>query len=557
MQILRRFRHHLAVPSGFLLLALLLYGRHVIAHPGRSLIGTGVDPQIFVWSLAWWPYAVLHGLNPIVSHVVWAPVGVNLAWTTSVAGIALPLSPVTLLFGPVVAYNVAAIALPALAATTGYLLCRRITRHTVGSLLGGAFFGFSPYMAGHEEGHLHMSSVFLLPLLAILVLDRLNGKGTPQSFAVRFGLLIAWQLLLSTEVVLTASLALTVVLALTYASVSERRAAVRSLTIPLAGAYALAGLVTAPFAWYALRHFETASINRPADFPADLLNLVVPTRLAWLTNGWTITKSDQFLGNLSENGAYVGLPALLIVVVYLSARRRTPAGRVLAVSLALAVIAELGTRLHVGGQAGFVLPWRLVADVPGLSNVLPVRLALFTALGVAVVIASFVASGPGTAMLRAGAAAVALIVILPAPNSSAWHGTIDRPRFFTGSLITHCLSRDEIVLALPYPNQTSMMVWQAEAKFRFRLANGNLRPDPPAAIPNHDVVVRLDSGGDVTGITTADILRVAHSQGVSTILVDDNHAEPWHTLLAGNVPAQHVGGVTLYRLASPPAGCHS
>jgi hypothetical protein len=472
-----------------------------------------------------------------------------------VPGIALPLAPVTLLFGPVVSYNVAAILLPALAASTAYVLCERLTARRLASVLGGAFFGFSPYLAGHEEGHLHMSSVFLLPVIALLVLDRLEGRASTRQFALRLGVVVAWQLLLSTEVVLTATVALVVALAIAYAVAPAMRGAVRRITRPVVAAYGFGAALTAPFVWYALRDFETGSINRPADFPADLANLVVPTRLAWLTTGWTVTRSDQFVGNLSENGAYIGLPAVAIAVAYFRYNRRSVGARFLAVSLAVVLVAELGTRLHLAGHSLVPLPWRAVEDVPGLSNVLPVRLSVFAALVMSMIIASFVARGPGPDTGRIVAAVVALLVILPSPTSAAWHGVIDRPSFFTSDLSKRCLRSGENVLALPYPNQTSMMVWQAEARFRFRLANGNLRPDPPTTIPNRAVVLTLDSGGDVTGVRASDLLRIAHSQGVSTILVDDAHKEPWQSLLNGHLPAQHLGGETLYRVQPGPSGC--
>ena len=52
----------------------------IAAHPGRYLIGYGRDPQIFVWSFAWWLHAVETWQNPFVSHAIYAPDGVNLVW---------------------------------------------------------------------------------------------------------------------------------------------------------------------------------------------------------------------------------------------------------------------------------------------------------------------------------------------------------------------------------------------------------------------------------------------------------------------------------------------
>src|SRR6185312_5071469 len=109
-------------------LAAFYLGVPVAAHPRRDLIGYLIDPEIFVWSLGWWPHAILHGQNPVITHAIWAASGVNLAWITSVPGLAILAAPVTLIAGPAVGYNVLAVLMPALAAWTAFLLCRHVTR---------------------------------------------------------------------------------------------------------------------------------------------------------------------------------------------------------------------------------------------------------------------------------------------------------------------------------------------------------------------------------------------------------------------------------------------
>ena len=76
----------LAAAAAYLGLSVLFFAIPVLPHFRRDLIGTGSDPQLFVWSLGWWPHAVLDGHNPFVAHVLWAPNGSNLAWTTSIPG---------------------------------------------------------------------------------------------------------------------------------------------------------------------------------------------------------------------------------------------------------------------------------------------------------------------------------------------------------------------------------------------------------------------------------------------------------------------------------------
>ncbi len=95
----------------YLALSLVYFGAHVAAAPGdeEHVGGLFTDPQIFIWSLGWWPHALLHGENPLYTHAIWAPDGFNLAWATTMPALSIALAPLTLAFGPVFAYNVACV----------------------------------------------------------------------------------------------------------------------------------------------------------------------------------------------------------------------------------------------------------------------------------------------------------------------------------------------------------------------------------------------------------------------------------------------------------------
>ena len=162
---------HLGALALYAALSLWLYGGPLL-DGSDTYLGLGNDAEIFMWSFAWWPHAIAEGIDPVVTHAVWAPEGMNLMWATSVPTAAALLAPVTAAWGPVVSWNVAAVATPALAAFTAYLLCAHVARAWAPSLLGGALFGFSSYVAGQQLGHLHMTAVFLVPLGALLVVRR-------------------------------------------------------------------------------------------------------------------------------------------------------------------------------------------------------------------------------------------------------------------------------------------------------------------------------------------------------------------------------------------------
>jgi hypothetical protein len=538
----------------FVALSFLYFGLPVAAHPGRDYIGLGFDPQLFVWAFAWWPHAIGNAENPFVTHAVWAPVGVNLAWTTSIPGLALALTPVTLLAGPVVSYNVVSVLLPALAAWTAFLLCRRLTRSFWPSLAGGYLFGFSSYMLGQTEGHLHMSSVFLLPLLALTVLAFLDGSLGRLRFAGLLGALLAFQLLLSTEVFFTATLGLAVCTLVAFATApSVRRRLVRGIP-PALAAYALAALVASPILVYALTDFEGESLNDPDDFPADLANLVVPTHLSALSRGPARTVAASFLGNSSENGAYLGVPLLVIVGWFCWRARRSEGGRFLAAVLAVGIVTELGTELHVRGHAYFPLPWKLVAELPAFNNVLPVRFSAYVALAAAVAASLWAAASPPSTTVRIALTGAAVLALAPHPWLDEWRTHPNRPTFFTAGHDRACIGEAENVLVLPFPSWGDSMLWQAESGFRFRLADGSLSPAIPSGVPNRPTALALLSNDVPTG-GAEEIVRFARGLGATVILVDGDRSEPWRTVLDdAGLTGAHVGDTFVYRLEGAAPG---
>jgi hypothetical protein len=456
----------------------LIFGLRVAASSHLSYVGTGVDPQIFIWSFAWWPHAVLHGVNPFITRAVWAPDEVNLAWTTSVPGLAVLFAPVTLLADPVAAFNVAAVLMPALAAWTCFLLCRHLTGSTWASLAGGYLFGFSSYMLGQQEGHLHMTSVFLIPLIALVLICFVQRAIDRGQLTVRLGLLLAAQLTFSTEVFFTVTIAIATATGIAYLSAPERRPELRALVAPMAGAYFVALVITAPLVYYAVSGFDAHPINLPRQFAADLANVVVPTKLTLLSVRERVS-AGHFLGNDSERGAYLGLPILIAVGVFARRERSTATGRFLLLCLVTGVLSELGAFLRLDGRRLLPLPLATIDHLPLVDNVLPVRLSLFVSLAAAVIVA-FVAAEARSSWTRQVLPALAVISILPNLGSHAWITRPDNPPFISQKVYRTCLLRDENTLVFPAGGRGDAMLWQAESAFWFRMAGGYLSPVVPA-----------------------------------------------------------------------------
>ena len=542
-----------AVFGAYALIAFLYFGLRLLVEPGNQYEGVGGDPLAFIWSFGWWPYAILHGQNPFVAHAIWAPGGVNLIWTTSVPGLALLFAPVTLLAGPFVAYNTATVLLPAFAAWSAFALCRRLTGSLWASLVGGYLFGFSSYELGAEVGHPHITAVFLVPLVPLVCLRYLDGEIGGRGLALRLGPLLGLEFLISTEVAFTLGLAIVCALGLALALVPARRRQLVGLLGPLLGACVVAVVLTAPFVYYAATGFQASAFHPQTFFVTDLYNFAVPTINALASRGWALSIAQTFPGNDSERGAYLGVPALVIIGLYLWRSRRSAGGRFLLAALVLAVVATLGFHLTVGGHSTIWLPWSIVGDWPLFDNVLPERLALYVSLLGAVVVALWTASRrPG--LLRWLLPGLAVVALLPNPTSPKWATGYSVPAFFTDAAYRTCLDPGETILPLPVRGGSESMMWQVADGFRFDMAGGNIAPDPPASY-ELPALFAIAWGGTLSASQVPELEGYIAATHVTSVIVDPSQLTLWSGALNRVASPDPIGGVVVYHISDGSPSC--
>jgi hypothetical protein len=557
--VLRRRKANLLVLVGYTAVSFAYFGWRLLPHPGRELIGYGHDPQIFVWSFAWWPHAIGAWTNPFYTHAVYSPSGINLAWVTSVPGLALAFAPVTVLFGPDVSFNLAMLLLPALAAWTAFLLCHYLTRSLWASLVGGYIFGLSSYVLAHEHGgHPNLVGIFPLPLLALAIVRYVRAEIGARGLAWRLGLLLALQLSISTETAVTLTVALALSLVLGLVLFAEHRHRLVASLAPIACGYVLAAVLTLPLVVYLVTGFVSADFTNPAMFGADLLNLVVPTPLTALGGSSSASVAGHFMGNYTERGLYLGLPVLLMVVILAVRRWHSPGVRFLVAALALGLVITAGTALHVNGRRLLALPWAALTHVPVLAHVLPVRFTAYVALAASVLVALWTATTPGRIYSRPYVLpALAVAVLAPA----AWRASYpsvgpthpERVAFFTDGAYRRCIPRDETIAIFPWGGDPSNL-WQAETNFWFRVAGNGLQPFTYNLVPANrfdadPVVWNLD--WSASGRPTMDwLLAFAVNHRVGRVVVKTDAGYPSRAQLRRYGSVQAVGGV----LVAPACG---
>ncbi len=523
----------------YALLSLALFGLPVLRHLGtRAVASDPIDSSQFMWFFAWWPHALLHGLNPFVTHAMFVPEGFNLTWATAMPGPALLLSPITLAFGPVVTWNVIQLASPALSAWTAFILCRHLTGRDGPSLVAGYVFGFSPYMLIHLTGGPYLALVALLPVFVWLVLRHVQGQIAPRAFVVAMGLALTGQYLISSEVLATATLFGAVALALVFWLVADRRRELLDTVRLLIAAYLGMAVLISPFLAFFFfgHHYPPGAVG----FPADLAAYVVPSPLVAVTR-----RSPAFAGSGIES--YLGLPLVILIGAFAWRERRERTAWVAVGALVIAGLCTLGAHVVVRGhETSIPAPWLVLEKLPILRYAIPVRLALFVVLPAAIIVALFLKRG---GWWRWALALLAVAFILPDVGNAAWNTPIQDPPFFAHGTYKRYLAFDDHVLTIPAwgPNER----WQADTRFAFKLADGYAgNPFPPSytRYPTWNTLLT----GRLTSDYAAQLRRFVHDKGVTAVVVDETVPGPWRTLF-GSLGAHpvSVGGVLLYRLHGP------
>ncbi len=522
-----------------------------------------VDPNFYIWSLRWWPYAISHGLNPLYSHQIGAPGGYQLAWTTSVPAVAVVLAPVTAAFGPITSFNLTLLLSAPLSAWVAFLAAHRLTGRFWAALMAGAVFGFSSYEVSHTvAGQPNLIVNLLLPLMLYLALLWRDGKLSGRLFAGLMAIAMAVEFYISLEtftemtVIWGAGLLIGFVVA-----GPEARRAVARLAGLAAGAYVVALVLASPYLVYALRHSPGKFTKAAPIFSLDVVNLVVPrpNRVFWLTS---LKHYATSLEGFSSD-AYVGIPLLLVVLALAVLAWSSRLTRLLVVLFVLVIAIAVGPILVIGGRQIGSLPWARLWALPVARSVEPVRIMLFGYLVLAIILALWLAAPTRNRLLLASRWALGLLAVaavlanllpvsagvgVPAgAPSAAVRSTNALPAFIGTGLYRHYLRPGEIVVVVSDRGNAGML-FQADTDFYLRIAGGfiNASFTDSSGLPAPVALLRHP-----TRDRERRFLAYVHRAGVGAILVERAWSAPWMNVFSRmGMTGTSVGGVILYRTAS-------
>jgi hypothetical protein len=549
------FRHRLATVQSacvalvvYCTLSVIFFGVDVAAHPAREFIGRGGDPRVFIWSLAWWPHALSHHLNPFIVKSIWPPGGYNLTWATTVPGPSIIAYPVTRRYGPIVSFNLLTLLSPMFAAFIAFVLCRHLSRRFWPALTGGYIFGFSTYMIGQMRGHLHMVMIFPVPLGVYLVLLHFEDRIRSSLFIPAFTLLLVFEFLTSMEVVATATLIGGIILTVEYLVMPEeaKHRVLGSITL-ISVSYLFAAVLLSPFLYYLLLQRDFRIFNSPATYSADVLNFVLPTPLTLVGGHLFLPLTTRFMGNLAENGAYLGPGLIAAIVFFARSGADGRARKVLIVGMLLVAVIALGPNLHILGSTAIPLPWTLFEKLPLIEQALPGRVVMFLFLIGAVMLTYYLSETEVPLWRRVIVGVASVVFILP--RFPCVTTAADIPRFFTPGTFERYLSPNEIVLTLPAGVRDDGLLWQVSADMYFRLLCPRVG-SIPQAFTGWSIIGDLYAQ-HVGRHFVEDLTRFLNVNSVRVIVLDEKKDQPWRQIFAvAGWSATEVGGVLIYRVPS-------
>ncbi|MFB7720784.1 glycosyl transferase [Nocardia sp. NPDC056100] len=484
----RAARADLIAAAGYLSLAVLVLSGQWLHTDRGYLIKSGQDQTMWEWFFAVTAHKIAHLENPLGTGLQNYPDGVNMMANTAMFGVGVPLTPVTLLFGPTVTFVlVLTLGLFGTAFAWYWLFSRELVTSKFAAAVGGLFCGFAPAMISHANAHPNFVVLALLPLIALQLIRVARLSGTPADArkarrlrdAFILGLLIALQIALGEEPLLIFALAFGL-FAFVYYLHAPRTGlrAVRTVapTVLLAAGITLA-LTEIPLWW----QFFGPQSYRSIDHGPMQNDLKALFQFPSESLGGVFQHGQNVAINPTEENSYFGWPLLLLVLMTAVFMWRERVVRAAVVVIAAGTLLSLGSTLTIGKHdTGIALPWQWFERVPLLNSVLESRFTMAAIPAIAIVLAM----GTQRALdyWRVSAtdwrplawfAAVTLALLPLAPTILPVVQRPAAPKFFTDGTVRQYVSHGSVVIAPPpTPPDARALQWQTRADFQFPLAGG-------------------------------------------------------------------------------------
>jgi len=463
----------------YLLLAIAITGRLWIHRDLRLSSANAADHEQFLWFLADAAYSVVHGHNPLLTDQMNVPGQVNLMANTSVLGLGIPLTPVTLLFGPEASFVLALVlSLAGTASAWYWLLSRHVVDSRLAAFIGAGFCGFAPGMVAQAGGHPNLTALFLVPLIIWRVV-RLRDPGRAVRNGVILGLLVTYQVFLNEEVLLLTAVACAILVAV-YVLAYRREVLARARPF-LAGmgiTAATAGVLLAYPLWvqfFGPGHYR----GLPPGVDRYITDLASYPAFARRTLVGSAAAADKVTMSANEEASFLGWPLLLFMIVAAVLMwRRTLVKALIANGLIFAAL-SLGPAITIHGHKTHIPgPLGVLRHIPPFELATATRYAMAVVAIVGVLLALACAAllrwaGPDWRR-RVAAGGLVLAVLLPIAPKPLTVTERPVPAFILGGEWRKYVDRDHTLVSVPVPRNDRMegMRWAALTNIGFAIPRG-------------------------------------------------------------------------------------
>ncbi len=352
----------------------------------RGIVGRveGVDAYQNAWNLWWVSYALTHGLSPFTTPLLYYPNGVSLFWQTLGFSQGILALPVTLIIGPLAAFNFIVLTSFILAGYVTFVLVRHLTASTPAALVAGTVFAFSPFhLEKVLDGNLEVAAIQWVPWF-VFALYRLLERQT-WIWALLSGVGLLWVSLGSWYyglfcVIYTGCAIMTWLL---FRPVAQGVRCMFWGSIPLA----LWALVLTPQIMLLVHSGDTMLSDMrgiQVERSADLMDFFLPNPAhPWWGHSIATMRASIYPHAVLWNVALGSVGIVLAVVGSVTTWQHSWRWMVL---LLATLLLALGPTLRIAGHdTGIPLPFTLLKDLPGIrAGQRPNHMALLSSLMVAI-----------------------------------------------------------------------------------------------------------------------------------------------------------------------------
>ncbi|WP_412739955.1 DUF2079 domain-containing protein [Krasilnikovia sp. MM14-A1259] len=460
--------------------------------PGtRAIAANPGDQAFFEGLLGYGVYLLRHGGDPFFTHLLNAPVGVNLAANTSITAYILAFAPLTMLAGPQVSFVAILTLNLAGSAFAWYLFLRRhLVAHRVAAALGGLFCGFAPGFVSHANGHLNWTAGWIAPLVLWRVLA-LRRPGRWLRNGVALGVVLALGFCIAAEGLFFTALA-AAVFVLAWAAAPATRAQARAAAPTVLAALGVASVVAGALLAYPLyMHFAGPQTFSGTGFNQRHFAEDAAAYVSYASRslaGWAGLDRGDLASNPTEQASFFGLP-LVVLAGFATVGLWRHAGpgrratlRALLLVGAVFTVLSWGPRLRIlDHETHLPMPYAALTHLPLFDSALPTRYALVVVgvLGILLALAAervVTMAGPRRKAAWVTAFAVALLPLLPVPLVTAERAP--EPRFIADGTWRRYVPDGGVLTALPLATNPApdAQRWQAYTLARggpvFRIPGG-------------------------------------------------------------------------------------